>query len=134
MIKPIDPNELLGTYTDELDSRFNGLDGNIRDRMMKDMRAEDKALKPLIESSRLAYWHQAAIDRAKQDEEFETSEKTKAGAGMSDIARELDEVEEKIKGELNTKAVDMLHAKPKGKGKRRGSTNMGSLRGLMKGN
>ncbi|KAI1001884.1 Nucleoporin [Podosphaera aphanis] len=66
-IKPMSPSEVLGAGTEELDHRFKGLDSSIKERIMKDMKVEDDALRSLIDTVRLEQWHKTVLESVKLD-------------------------------------------------------------------
>lgn len=116
-IKPMSPQEVLGACTDELDHRFNGLEGSMRDDLMKDMNVEDDRLKPFIKKCRLEKWYQGALDLAKQDFTAEVDDQTDDWKRMAHAAERLREIEKGIVEKEKSKADSLLHrispAKPK---------------------
>jgi nuclear pore complex protein Nup133 len=129
-VKPISPQDVLGAGTEALGHRFTGLDASIRERIMKDMQAEDEKLKPFIESSRLDKWYQTALVQAKQDYAEEINEENDDGRKMKEADEALDEVERGIKESERQKAENLLHSKPRHKPKMNGS--VGSFRRSIK--
>jgi nuclear pore complex protein Nup133 len=129
-VKPISPEDVLGAGTEDLDHRFTGLDASTREKIMKDMQAEDVLLTPYIESSRLDKWYQTALEQAKQDFEEEGNEETDDGRKMKEAEGALDEVERGIKESERRKAESLLHSKPRYKPKMNGS--LGSFRRSIK--
>jgi nuclear pore complex protein Nup133 len=131
-IKPSSPQDVLGACTDELDHRFNGLDVNMREDLMKDMQAEDDRLKPFVQRCRLEKWYQGALDLAKQDFTSEVDEETDDGKRMARAADRLREIEKAISEGERSKADGLLHrpspAKAKAKAKSRGEGVAGRLR------
>jgi nuclear pore complex protein Nup133 len=130
MVKPISPEDVLGAGTEGLDHRFTGLDVSIREKIMKDMQAEDDALTPFIESSRLGKWYQTALAQAKQDFAEEVNDENDNGRKMREAEETLDEVERGIKESERKKAESLLHSKPRQKSKTNGS--LGSFRRSIK--
>lgn len=108
-IKPMSPQDVLGACTDELDHRFNGLDVNMREELMKDMQVEDDRLKPFIQRCRLEKWYQGALDLAKQDFTAATDDQTDDGKRMSRAAEKLREIERSIAETERSKAESELH-------------------------
>lgn len=108
-IKSMSPQDVLGACTDELDHRFNGLDANMRDDLMKDMQVEDDRLKPFIKKCRLEKWYQGALDLAKQDFAAEVDDQTDDGKRMARAAERLREIEKGIADKEKSKADSLLH-------------------------
>jgi nuclear pore complex protein Nup133 len=129
-VKPISPEDVLGAGTEDLDHRFTGLDASTREKIMKDMQAEDDLLTPYIESSRLDKWYQTALEQAKQDFEEEVNEENDDGRKMKEAEEVLDEVERGIKESDRRKVENLLHSKPRYKPKMNGS--LGSFRRSIK--
>jgi nuclear pore complex protein Nup133 len=129
-VKPVSPEEALRAGTDVLDHRFTGLDASIRERIMKDMHAEDVLLTPYIESCRLDKWYQTALEQAKQDFEEEVNDENDDGRKMKGAEEALDEVERGIKESERRKAESLLHSKPMYRAKANGS--LGSFRRSVK--
>lgn len=100
---------MLGAYTEELHDRFNGLDGNIREDILKNMQSEDHALTRYVETSRLEKWFQSALDLAKEDFTEEVDEETNDGKKMRDAARALERIEEQITDNERSHAQKALH-------------------------
>jgi nuclear pore complex protein Nup133 len=95
-IEPISPQEVSGACTKKLPDRFNGLDINVKEGILKDMQTEDNALKPYVEGSRLDQWYQSALDLAKEDFTREVDEETDDGGKMGDAAQDLEKIEKDI--------------------------------------
>ena len=129
-VKPVSPEDVLGAGTKELDHRFTGLDISSREKIMKNMQAEDDALTPLIESSRLDKWYQTALAQAKQDYADEVNEVNDDGRKMKEAEEALEEVERGIKESERTKAENLLHSRSRSKTKMNGS--LGSFRKSIK--
>ncbi len=129
-VKPVSPEDVLGAGTDKLDHRFNGLDASIRERIMKDMEAEDILLTPYIESCRLEKWYQTTLGQAKQDFEREVNDENDGGRKMKEAEEALDEVERAIKESERRKAENLLHSKPRYRSTLSGS--LGSFRRSIK--
>ncbi len=130
IVKPVSPEDVLGAGTDELDHRFTGLDASIRERIMKDMQAEDVLLTPYIESCRLDQWYQTALAQAKQDFEEEMNDKNDDGRKMKEAEEALDGVERGIKETERKKAESLLHSKPRYRPTTNG--NLGNIRRSIK--
>ncbi len=120
-MKPVSPEDVLGAGTEELDHRFAGLDISSREKIMKDMQAEDVALTPLIEFSRLDKWYQTALAQAKQDYADEVNEENDDGRKMKEAEEALEEVERGIKESERTKAENLLQSRSRSKTKVNGS-------------
>jgi nuclear pore complex protein Nup133 len=120
-VKPVSPEDVLGAGTEELDHRFNGLDVSIREKIMKDMQAEDIQLTPFIESSRLDKWCQTALAQAKQDYTEEVNDENDGGRKMKEGEEALNKVERDIKESERKKGEGLLHSKPRHKPKMNGS-------------
>ena len=129
-VKPVSPEDVLGAGTEELDHRFTGLDISSREKIMKDMQAEDAALTPLIESSRLDKWYQTALAQAKQDYADGVNEENDDGRKMKEAEEALEEVERGIKESERTKAENLLQSRSRSKTKMNGS--LGSFRKSFK--
>ena len=124
-VTAIQPKDILGAATSELDHRFTGLDVSIRASIMADMSVEDDALEQYIETCRLDKWHQTALDLAKQDYDEEIAEKTDDGKRLNEAEKRLEEIEADIEKKEQVKASSLLHSKLRYKPKFRlnGSTN-----------
>ena len=114
-MKPVSPEDVLGAGTEELDHRFTGLDISSREKIMKDMQAEDVALTTLIESSRLDKWYQTALAQAKQDYAEGVNEENDDGRKMKEAEEALEEVERGIKESERTKAENLLQSRSRSK-------------------
>jgi nuclear pore complex protein Nup133 len=128
-VKPISPEDVLGAGTEELDHRFSGLETSIREKIMKDMEAEDKMLTPLIESCRLDKWYQTALVQAKQDYAEEVNDENDEGHKMKEAEEALDQMERVIK-ESERKKADSLLTRPRHNLKMNG--HVGSFRKSIK--
>jgi nuclear pore complex protein Nup133 len=131
-VKPINPEDVLGACTDELDQRFTGLDSSIREGIMNDMRIEDDALKQYIEACRLDKWYQGALDLAKADVKEETNAEAENGEKMRCIGKMLEAMEEKISQDQRKRVESLLHSKPRHDAKPRLNGSVGNLRGSIK--
>ncbi len=129
-MKPVTPEDVLGAVTGELDHRFTGLDVSTREKIMKDMQAEDVLLIPYIESSRLDKWYETALTQAKQDYAEEVNDENDDGRKMKEAENALDQVERGIKESERKKAESLLHSKPRQTLKTNG--HMGSFRRSFK--
>jgi nuclear pore complex protein Nup133 len=115
----VNPRDILGAGTENLDSRFTGLDASIRENIMEDMQAEDVSFKILIDTCRLDRWHQSALELAKAHFEAELAEETDGGNLMRDADDKLEQLEMDIKEKERQNADNLLHSKPKYKAKAR---------------
>jgi nuclear pore complex protein Nup133 len=129
-VKPVSPEDVLGAGTEELDHRFTGLDVSIREKIMKDMQAEDVLLTPFIKSCRLDKWYQTALVQAKQDYAEEVNDENDDGRKMKEAEETLKQVERGIKENERKKAESLLHAKPRHNLKANG--HVGSFRRSIK--
>jgi nuclear pore complex protein Nup133 len=111
--KPINPENALGAYIEDLNHRFTGLDVSIQETIKKDMQAEDEALARFIETCQLEKWYQAALDLAKRDVMEEINEETEDGEKMQEIADKLMDIEKQIAKNERSKAETILHSKPR---------------------
>lgn len=107
-IKPMSPSDVLGTYTDELQERFRGLDASLMEGILKDMQTEDHALKPFVEKCRLENWYQSALDLAKVDFAEEVDAETDDGGNMREVAQTLEDIEAQINERLRGEAEKAL--------------------------
>lgn len=119
-IKPLEPKEVLGAGTEEVDSRFSRLDASSQRKIMKDMQAEDEALLPYIERCRLDKWHLTTLDLAREDFRHEVAEENKDGEQMKQGAAALQELERGLLQRETSRADQLLHEKPRYKPKARG--------------
>jgi nuclear pore complex protein Nup133 len=113
IVKPMSPQDVLGACTNELDHRFNGLDVNMRDEIMKDMQVEDDRLSPYIQKCRLDKWYQGALDLAKLDYTEEVDDETEEGEKMLNAAQTLREIEKGIAERERGTAESLLRQKPR---------------------
>lgn len=109
-VKHINPQQILGSCSDELDHRFKGMDASQRETLVKDMQAEDDALVPFIEHSQLDRWYQAAMDLAKQDFTDEVNQETNEGDSMKLVALQLAEIEKDLRAKSREEAEELLHS------------------------
>ena len=126
--RPINPEHVLGAYTEELNHRFNGLDVSIQESIKKDTRAEDEALSKCIETCQLEKWYQAALDLAKRDVMEEVNEETDDGEKMRRVAAKLTQIESQISQNERNKAESLLHSKQRYKPKPRLDRSVGKFR------
>lgn len=80
---------------------------------MKDMKAEDEALKKYIEKCRIEKWFEEAMDLARRSIEDELNEATEDGQIMREIAEDLRELEREIASEGQKLAWSILQPKPR---------------------
>jgi nuclear pore complex protein Nup133 len=99
---------VLGTYTDELQERFHGLDVSVMEGILKDMQTEDDALKPYVETCQLEKWYQSALDLAKLDFADELDAETDDGQNMREVAQTLEGIESQINEKLKAEADKAL--------------------------
>jgi len=125
-VKSFSPQDVVGACTEQLDHRFDRLDASIKERIMMDMRIEDEALAPYLNTCRLDKWYQGALDLAKKDVEKDVDEETNDGKKMQDIAQKLHDMEMEIAKNEKSKAQALLKSKPRFKVRRGGSA--GNLR------
>ncbi|KAJ2905545.1 133 kDa nucleoporin [Zalerion maritima] len=78
--KPIPSSQILGLYTHELDSRFDGKPPGQRKSLMLAMKDEDEKLRDLIEHHRLGNWTTATAYAAEGMVMSEMDQMTKRGA------------------------------------------------------
>jgi nuclear pore complex protein Nup133 len=109
-LHPLSPEQIIGACTDELDHRFSGLDVSIRETIMKDFQAEDKAFQVYMEKSQLEKWHTGALDLARQDHIEEVGQDTKGGLKMGQAKHALAEAERNITKREKENAQQMLHS------------------------
>ncbi|CAG8960167.1 hypothetical protein HYFRA_00010646 [Hymenoscyphus fraxineus] len=79
VIKPVNPEAILGAATDELDHRFDRLDSGVRDTFFRDYQQEDSAFEYHITHHRLEKWHQVIFDQAQRDYKEELANETSHG-------------------------------------------------------
>lgn len=99
------PLDVLGIFTDELQERFNGLDANITESILKDMNTEDASLKSFIETCQLEKWYQSALDLAQFDFAEEVDRETDNGDKMLEAAQTLRVIEMQIQTNLTIAAT-----------------------------
>lgn len=115
-VKHVNPQQILGASTDELDHRFKDMDASQRETLMKDMQAEDDALVPYMEHSQLDHWYQAAMDLAKEDFMDEVNRLTNDGTNMKLVALQLEEIERDLKAQSRVEAEELLYSHEPKKG------------------
>lgn len=74
------PQEALGVFTDQLDSRFQGFSENEQSKLLDAMNWEDKLLNQYIEKNRLVEWVRATFEAAQIEVENTADEATRTGA------------------------------------------------------
>ncbi|KAN0108353.1 Non-repetitive/WGA-negative nucleoporin C-terminal domain containing protein [Hyaloscypha variabilis] len=129
-VRPVSPEDVLGAGTEDLARRFTGLEVSTREKIIKDMQAEDALLAPYIESSRLDKWYQTALAQAKQDYAEEMNDENDDGRKMKEAEEALDQVERVIKESERKKAESLLHSTPRHKAKTNG--HLGGFRRSIK--
>ncbi|KHN96964.1 nuclear pore complex subunit Nup133 [Metarhizium album ARSEF 1941] len=77
---PMPPQEALGVFTDQLDSRFQGFAESEQSKLTEAMKWEDKLLGQYIEKNRLVEWLRATFEAAQIEVENTVDEATRAGA------------------------------------------------------
>lgn len=127
-MRPINPENVLGAFTEDLNHRFAGLDVSIQESIKKDMQAEDEALSRYIETCQMEKWYQAALDLAKRDVMEEVNEETEDGEKMQGVAAKLAEIESQIAQNERNKAESLLHSKPRYKHKAKLDGSVGNFR------
>jgi nuclear pore complex protein Nup133 len=110
-VLPISPSGIAGACTDELDSRFTGLDESIQDRIIRDYQVEDDTFSGYLERCRLDQWHSSILGQAKQDFAEEIAGETEDGKNMNDAKYELEELEANIAQKEKGKADGLLRSK-----------------------
>jgi len=121
------PEDVQGAGIEEVDSRFQNMDGSIKDGFMRDLRDEDNALKPAIEKYRLERWFQGVLDLAKGDYAESLAVETESGPNMESVVTELQRLETAIQEQEIGKSESLLKTKLRfkpGKVRLNGSTNM----------
>ncbi|KAK9445626.1 nuclear pore complex subunit Nup133 [Metarhizium brunneum] len=78
--RPMPPQEALGVFTDQLDSRFQGFSENEQSKLLDAMNWEDKLLNQYIEKNRLVEWVRATFEAAQIEVENTADEATRTGA------------------------------------------------------
>jgi len=131
-VLPISPSEIAGACTDELDSRFTGLDESIQDRIIRDYQVEDDNFSGYLEKCRLDQWHSSILQQAKQDFAGEITGETEDGKNMNDAKYELEEIEAIIIQKEKGKADGLLRSKHRYRPKARASGGTGSFRASIK--
>lgn len=109
-MKPMDTEEVIGAGSSEVEVRFAGLDGSIRDSISGDMQAEDDLLKS-EKSNRADLWYKTVLEKAKQDYETTLADETDDGKGMQEMSAYLAQVEADIRDKEQSKADSALHSK-----------------------
>jgi nuclear pore complex protein Nup133 len=112
-LQPFGPQDVAGACTEDLYEQLNRLNANLREGILKDMRVEDEALKPLIDTCRLDKWYQSALDLAKQDSADEVDETAIENKKMPDIAEKLASIERQIMEKEQRGAEKALHSRGK---------------------
>ncbi len=130
-LTPASPQGALGACTEELDDRFRSLDAGVKAPLLKDMQAEDDALRHYIEKSRLEKWFGGAFDLAKRDVQDEVNEETEESEAMKEMAKLVFETEQKIASDGRQAAIDMLRSKPRYKAKSKLNGSVGGFTGSL---
>ncbi|KAF9882358.1 nuclear pore complex subunit nup133 [Colletotrichum karsti] len=63
--RPFRPSDALGAFTEDLDSRFDGMEKSFRDKLLDAMKWEDSVLRKYIEKSRLEEWSRTTAETAE---------------------------------------------------------------------
>ncbi|TVY91891.1 Nucleoporin [Lachnellula willkommii] len=95
-VLPISPLEVVGVYTEELDSRFRGADESRLDQVLRDNQIEDDKFHEHIKKNRLVNWYSSILEQAKEDYAREIAGETEDGKNMNDAKYDLEELEETI--------------------------------------
>lgn len=110
-IQPMKPKEIYHSVFTENDSPFRTLDSSIRGALLSDMKAEDAPLKDWIAKHQLQKWFDNALATAKRDvEEEKKAEKLKQKETAA-VARQMDDLEVRLRDEEREKAQGMLKSK-----------------------
>lgn len=78
--RPMQPQEALGVFTDDLDHRFHSFSENEQSKLIDAMNWEDKLLNQYIEKNRLVEWVRATFEAAQLEVENTADEATRNGA------------------------------------------------------
>ncbi|KAJ9156550.1 hypothetical protein NKR23_g1073 [Pleurostoma richardsiae] len=79
----VKPSEALGVYTEGLDSRFNDMEENFREKLLDAMKWEDATLRKYVEHCQLNKWTQTALEAAQKTTDFYFDSVTAAGANAN---------------------------------------------------
>lgn len=77
---PMQPQEALGVFTEQLDRRFQGFSESEQSKLIDAMKWEDRLLNQYIEKNRLVEWVRATFDAAQDEVEITADDATRAGA------------------------------------------------------
>jgi len=61
----VKPSDILGVFTESLDSRFDDMDESFRHKLLDVMKAEDSKLKTFIDKAQLEAWYRTTRDCAE---------------------------------------------------------------------
>lgn len=131
-VSVISPEEIVGACTDELDSRYLGLDDSIRDKIMRDYCVEDDDFNNYLETCRLDQWHSSILEQAKKDYADGIAGEIEDGKNMNVAKFDLQELEESIAQKELGKAEGLLRSRHPFKPKSRISGGAGSFRSSIK--
>ncbi|OAA42126.1 nuclear pore complex subunit Nup133 [Metarhizium rileyi] len=87
--RPMQPQEALGVFTDQLDRRFQGFAENEQSKLVDAMKWEDKLLSQYIEKNRLVDWVRATFEAAQIEVETSVDEATRTGAVADHLSSKL---------------------------------------------
>ncbi|KAK2612338.1 hypothetical protein QQS21_001602 [Conoideocrella luteorostrata] len=87
--RPMQPQEALGVFTEQLDRRFQGFAESEQSKLIEAMNWEDKLLNQYIEKNQLVKWVKETFDTAQIEVENTADEVTRAGASAEQAASSI---------------------------------------------
>ncbi|KAG5980232.1 hypothetical protein E4U55_004255 [Claviceps digitariae] len=87
--RPMQPQEALGVFTEQLDRRFQSFSESERSKLIDAMNYEDKLLSQHIEQNRLVEWVETTFHAAQIEVENTADEATRAGASAEQQPQSL---------------------------------------------